>query len=255
MQNLTIIPVQFDMNWENSVENILYLDGLVPEKRAEGEVVVLPEMFNTGFTMRPEKFAETMDGEAVRWMKKKSMGRAVCGSISIEENGNYYNRFLWVENGDVKAIYDKRHLFSFGNEGKFYKPGNSRTVIEYAGWKIQPFICYDLRFPVWCRNDVEADLQIYVANWPQVRIFAWEKLLQARAIENQCYVVGVNRIGEDGNGNYHNGSSMVCDFSGESLFHKKNEEFAGSIALDQEMLRKVRMQFPVLKDADGFEIK
>ena len=253
MQYLNILAVQADLLWENAEGNLRHLDHLLAD-RNDIDVIVLPEMFATGFTMKPEKQAQTMQGEAVQWMCRQSAGRAVCGSLSIEDQGQYYNRFIWAEHGEVKYTYDKRHLFGYGNEPKHYTAGEQLLIFEYKGWKIQPFVCYDLRFPVWCRNTTGVDLQIYVANWPQVRIAAWEKLLQARAIENQCYVIGVNRVGEDGNGIYHNGNSLLCSARGDVMWKSEQEEAAVVLKLDKGPLLDFRAQFPVLNDRDGFSL-
>lgn len=252
MQPLKIRLVQTDLFWEDSEANLRYLTGPI-DKAVEGEVVILPEMFATGFTMQPEKYAQTMDGPAVKWMKRHSRNRVLCGSLSIEENGKYYNRFIWCENGEVKYTYDKHHLFSHGAEPQHYTAGNKRVLIDYLGWKIMPFVCYDLRFPVWCRNTDEVHLMIFTANWPEVRIQAWEKLLQARAIENQCYVAAVNRIGDDGNGIAHNGSTMLINPRGEVMEKRNDTEIALHCELDGESLLEFRKQFPVLDDRDMFD--
>jgi omega-amidase len=253
MQHLNILAVQADLLWENAEGNLRHLAHLLGDAH-DVDVVVLPEMFATGFTMKPEKFAQPMDGPAVQWMCSQSEGRAVCGSLSIVEEGQYYNRFLWAEDGEIKYSYDKRHLFGYGNEPKHYVAGDTLLILEYRGWKIQPFVCYDLRFPVWCRNTAGVDLQLFVANWPQVRIAAWEKLLQARAIENQCFVLGVNRVGEDGNGIYHNGNSLLSSPRGEVMWKSEMEETATKLKLDQGPLLDFRGQFPVLNDRDDFSI-
>lgn len=253
MQSLNVHLVQADLIWENSSENLRHLEHLI-SAISEG-IVILPEMFATGFTMKPEIHAQSMDGEAVNWMKKMSHGFAICGSLSIVENNRYFNRFIWAERGEIVATYDKKHLFSYGSEPKHYTAGNNKITLNYLGWKIAPFVCYDLRFPVWCRNTDESDLMIFVANWPNVRNAAWEKLLQARAIENQCYVVGVNRVGEDANGIYHSGNSMICDPWGEILKCNKNSETILSMKLNAEKLMEFREHFPVLNDRDHFKIE
>jgi predicted amidohydrolase len=253
MQPLKLRLVQCDLVWEDSEANLRHLTSFIDRPEA-GELVVLPEMFATGFTMQPEKFAQTMDGPAVKWLKRHSKNRVICGSLSIEENGHYYNRFIWCEEGEVKAMYDKHHLFSHGAEPQHYTAGQSQTLIEYRGWKIKPFVCYDLRFPVWCRNVEEAHLMLFCANWPELRILAWEKLLQARAIENQCWVAGVNRVGDDGNNIPHSGSTMLCNPLGEILHHRSHTECSIKCELEPEELLSLRKQFPVLKDRDGFEL-
>jgi omega-amidase len=253
MQTLNIRLIQTALFWENSSKNLGHLSKLmlggIPE-----EIVVLPEMFATGFTMHPELYAQTMDGETVTWMREKSMHRVVCGSLSIKENGKYYNRFIWCENGEIVAQYDKKHLFTYGNEHSHYTAGNKHVIIEYKGWKIQPFICYDIRFPVWNRNTHEAHIQLYVANWPERRIYAWETLLKARAIENQCYTIGVNRVGKDGHGVPHNGNSAVYDFMGQTVEHGENHELAMFVSLEPQPLVDFRAQFPFLKDKDSFNL-
>jgi len=222
------------------------------------EVVVLPEMFSTGFSMRPEKLAETMEGETLRWMKRMASAKAIVltGSVIIEENNQYFNRLVWMlPNGDV-GYYDKRHLFAYADEDQHYSAGSKRLIASVNGWKINLLVCYDLRFPVWSRQDqARYDVLIYVANWPERRIRAWKTLLQARAIENQCYVVGVNRVGEDGNGIHYSGESMVVDASGETLYQNKDEEDIFTVALDSSDLETIRRKFPFWKDADKFNIE
>lgn len=225
------------------------------------EVVVLPEMFSTGFSMKANELAEPMSRETVQWMKRIASEKKVIltGSVIIKEENNFYNRLIWMLPNGEYGMYDKRHLFGFGKEDEHYSAGNKRLIAQAKGWKINLQVCYDLRFPVWARQqtageDAEYDLLIYVANWPERRSHAWKTLLTARAIENQCYVVGVNRIGKDGNEIYHSGNSMIIDPLGEVLYHKAEEEDVFTIALDKEHLQKVRRKFPFLKDADGFVI-
>lgn len=226
------------------------------------EVVILPEMFSTGFSMKPKIFAETMQDETVSWMKRIASQKKVIltGSVMIKENGNYYNRLIWMLPNGNYGCYDKRHLFAYGKEDEHYKPGDKRLIASVKGWKINLQVCYDLRFPVWARqspassNEPEYDLLIYVANWPERRNVAWKTLLQARAIENQCYVIGVNRIGNDGNNIYHSGDSMVIDPLGEILYHNEHKEEAFTITLQKEWLTEVRNKFPFWRDADKFVI-
>lgn len=222
------------------------------------EVVVLPEMFSTGFSMRPEKLAETMEGETLRWMKRMASAKGIVltGSVIIEESSQYFNRLVWMlPNGDV-GYYDKRHLFAYADEDQHYSAGSKRLIASVNGWKINLLVCYDLRFPVWSRQDqARYDVLIYVANWPDRRIRAWRTLLQARAIENQCYVVGVNRVGEDGNGIHYSGESMVVDPAGETLYQNKDEEDIFTVALDSSDLETIRRKFPFWKDADKFNIE
>ena len=250
---MKILAVQPDLVWENSAENLRHLEVLISDA-GPCDLVVLPEMFATGFTMNPKKNAANYDGEELAWLRRISKGRAVCGSLSFEEKGNYYNRLFWVENGEIKGEYDKRHLFTHGAEQRHYTAGSEILHIHYAGLRILPFVCYDLRFPVWCRNTTGAELMIFVANWPQVRIQAWMKLLVARAIENQCYVLGVNRVGEDGNGVYHNGASTLVNPWGDIQYSAADKESATVLDLDFTALHEYRRQFPVLEDADRFTI-
>lgn len=237
------------------------------------QVVLLPEMFSTGFSMKPEELAEPMEGETVQWMKRLSAERKIilAGSVIIEENGNYFNRFIWMlPNGNL-GHYDKRHRFAFAGEDKHYTAGTERFIASVNGWKINLMVCYDLRFPVWARQAsppaplqkrgelepqaaFEYDVLIYVANWPERRSHAWKTLLQARAIENQCYAIGVNRVGNDGNDIYHSGDSMVVDPLGEVLYHKKDDEDIFTITLKREDLQAVREKFQFWRDADEFQI-
>jgi predicted amidohydrolase len=253
MQSLTIRAIQSDILWENPKGNLDKLSAMLNNAEA-GELVVLPEMFATGFSMRPDKTAQPMDGEIVSWMKENSQDKLICGSVAIVEGGNYYNRFLACFEGEVISTYDKRHLFSFAGEDKHYTAGNSRIVFTYKGWKIKPLICYDLRFPVWCRNTEEADLMIFCANWPAVRIQAWNALLPARAIENQCFVVGVNRVGVDGVDNIHNGNSQLLDPLGNCLLNLDENEAHKTVMLEKEKLHSIRMKFPFLSDAEKFTL-
>lgn len=226
------------------------------------ELVILPEMFNTGFSMRPEALAESMEGESIAWMKKVSRENNIVltGSLMIKESGIYFNRLVWMLPNGQYGHYDKRHLFAFGEEDKHYTAGNKRLIASVKGWKINLQVCYDLRFPVWARQQnsdtgSEYDLLIYVANWPERRSHAWKTLLCARAIENQCYVVGVNRVGTDGNNVYHSGNSLVIDPLGQVLYHMADDEDVNTITLQKDMLEEVRTKFPFWKDADSFNIE
>lgn len=229
------------------------------------EVVILPEMFSTGFSMNPQKLAETMNGPSVAWMKDISSRKKIIltGSLIIEENGLYYNRLLWVQPNGKIGHYDKRHLFAFAGEDQHYAAGDKRLIASVKGWKINLQVCYDLRFPVWARQSnaphhpqilPEYDMLIYVANWPDKRSIAWKTLLQARAIENQCYVVGVNRVGNDGNNIYHSGNSTIVDPLGNILYQHADNEDIFTCMLEREVLEKARNQFPFWKDADHFII-
>lgn len=225
------------------------------------EVVVLPEMFSTGFSMKPEQLAETMEEETVQWMKRVAAEKKIIltGSVIIKEKENYYNRLIWMLPNGQYGVYDKRHRFAFAGEDKHYTAGTKRLIASVKGWKINLQVCYDLRFPVWARQQSqpdgpEYDILIYVANWPERRNHAWKTLLQARAIENQCYVIGVNRVGNDGNAIYHSGDSMIIDPMGEVLYHKKDEEDVFTISLDKKHLETIREKLPFLRDADAFMI-
>jgi predicted amidohydrolase len=231
------------------------------------EIIVLPEMFSTGFSMQAKALAETMDGETVEWMKQVAAENKIIltGSIIIKENEQFFNRLIWMLPNGQFGYYDKRHLFAFAKEEEHYTPGNKRLIASVKGWKINLQICYDLRFPVWSRQkpvlstaaeevQPEYDLLIYVANWPEKRSHAWKTLLCARAIENQCYVVGVNRVGKDGNNIYHSGNSLVIDPLGQVLYHTADEEDIFTVKLEKEKLEEVRTKFPFWKDADNFNL-
>ena len=224
------------------------------------ELVVLPEMFSTGFSMQPAKLAENMDGETVNWMKNLAREKKIIitGSLIIADDGNYFNRLVWVLPDGTLGFYDKRHRFAFAGEDKAYTPGRKRLIASVKGWKINLQVCYDLRFPVWARQHSteipEYDILLYVANWPERRNHAWKTLLTARAIENQCYVIGVNRVGMDGNGIAHGGDSMVVDALGNTMYHRAGEEAIHTIVLQKEPLQQIREKFPFWKDADDFKI-
>ncbi len=262
MSTLTITTIQSNLLWEEKSANLHILEKKIVGIEEKTEIVVLPEMFSTGFSMKTEELAETMDGETLQWMKRVSRENniIVTGSIIIEEEGNYYNRLIWMLPNGQYGHYDKRHLFAFGEEDKHYKPGDKRLIASVKGWKINLLVCYDLRFPVWARQQkkeesAEYDVLIYVANWPERRSHAWKTLLCARAIENQCYVVGVNRVGSDANNIYYSGNSLVIDPLGQVLYHMADEEDIFTITLQKEMLEETRNKFPFWKDADSFKIQ
>ena len=276
MSSLTITLIQPNLVWENKKANLDMLAQKIEGIKEKTEVVILPEMFSTGFSMQPKQFAEKMptrsgtdgDGVTIEWMKKIASSKKIIltGSIIIEEDGKYYNRLIWMLPNGEYGVYDKRHLFAYADEHNHYSAGNKRLIAQVKGWKINLQVCYDLRFPVWSRQspplqmerglggEVEYDLLIYVANWPERRSTAWKTLLQARATENQCYVVGVNRVGDDGNKIYHSGDSMIIDPLGEILYQKANEEDVFTYALQKEKLNEVREKFPFWRDADSFDI-
>jgi omega-amidase len=259
MTGLTITTIQTNLHWENKTANLQMLKEKINAIDEKMEVVILPEMFSTGFSMKPELLAETLDGQTMTWMKEIASDNKIIltGSIIIKEEEKFFNRLIWMLPNRQFGYYDKRHLFAFGKEDQHYTAGNKRLIASVKGWKINLQVCYDLRFPVWSRQQVtngepEFDLLIYVANWPEKRNHAWKTLLCARAIENQCYVIGVNRVGEDGNDIYYSGDSLIIDPLGEVLYHMKDLEDIFTITLEKEKLEKVRTHFPFWKDADKF---
>lgn len=266
MSTLTCTLIQTNLHWEDKAANLSMLEEKIMRIDSQTEIVILPEMFNTGFSMKPAHLAETMDGLAIAWMKKISATKKIvlAGSLMIKENENFYNRLVWMLPNGSYGFYDKRHLFAYGNEHEHYTNGNKRLIASVKGWKINLQVCYDLRFPVWARQATdlsdenvtgpEYDVLMYVANWPQRRINVWKTLLQARAIENQCYVIGVNRVGNDGNNIYHSGDSMVVNAMGEILYQKTDDEDVYTITLQKNELEKTRNKFPFWKDADTFTI-
>ena len=256
-EKLKVSALQCDLHWEDVDKNLWSISNLLQEVPRDTEVIVLPEMFTTGFSMNLA-LAATMNGVELATMKKwaKQHGAAVIGSLMMKDKGSFFNRLLWVNpTGEVFA-YDKKHLFTYGKENKSFKPGNDRLVVQYKGWNFACFICYDLRFPVWTRNvNNEYDVAIYVANWPQKRSRAWSALLVARAIENQSYVVGVNRTGQDGNGLVYDGSSAVVNFEGDPLaVSDKHHNHLSIAVLDKKKLASSRTDFPVSNDADDFKL-
>ena len=317
MSTLTITTIQSNLHWEDKEANLRMFEEKIRNLQQKTEIVVLPEMFSTGFSMQAEKLAEKMDGPTVSWMKKLAAEKRIVltGSLIIEEEGHYYNRLVWMLPNGQYGVYDKRHLFAYGSEDQHYSSGNKRLIASVKGWKINLLICYDLRFPVWSRQqqtavseqtgesmaasdavhpstvnnpatslgagsaqhldvfpspdktpgesaspsspkiqEPEYDVLMYVANWPERRNHAWKTLLQARAIENQCYVVGVNRVGKDGLDLNYSGDSMVIDPMGTVLHTKAYDEDIFTITLQKEELSAIRNKLPFLKDADYFFI-
>jgi omega-amidase len=261
MPALSITIIQTSLSWEDKKANLQMLEEKIKAIGKKTEVIILPEMFSTGFSLQPHLFAETMDGNTIQWMKRISAEKKIIltGSLIIKEGNQYYNRLIWMLPNGQYGVYDKRHLFAFAGEDAHYSAGNKRLIASVKGWRINLQVCYDLRFPVWARQQSQAeepeyDIMIYVANWPERRSHAWKTLLQARAIENQCYVMGVNRVGNDGNGIYHSGDSMVVDPLGEILYHQKDIEDVKTITVEKEALNTIREKFPFWKDADGFLI-
>jgi len=258
INNLKITIFQAYLFWENIDKNLqnisLRLSSGVKEKT---DLIVLPEMFNTGFSMNAKELAEEMDGKTMTWMAD-SAARYDCvvtGSLIIKENNNYFNRMIWMLPTGEYQHYDKRHLFGMGEEDKTYTSGQDKIVVELKGWKIRLAVCYDLRFPVWLRNnDPSYDVLLIVASWPDKRIPHWKALIPARAIENQSYVVAVNRVGHDGKEVYHSGHSMCIDAFGNTVYYKPEDEDLYTFSINYDDLIKIRSDFPFLKDADQFKL-
>lgn len=254
---LKISIIQSDIYWENVDMNLSRFSELMKKMDDDTDVVILPEMFSTGFTMNAKKYAEDFNGKTFRWMKDCTarFNFSLAGSFIFSEGEGIFNRFVWMNPGGDFHLYDKRHLFRMGGETEHYVQGRSKLVIEFNNWKICPLICYDLRFPVWSRNSEGYDLLIYVANWPASRSFAWNTLLRARAIENQSYVAAANRIGKDGEGVKYSGESMILDPKGFPV-HKviKGKQVVISEVIDLQELKIFRKKFPVAEDADTYKI-
>jgi len=256
-KNLNIAIIQADLAWENIEKNLFLFSEKIDFIDKDVDLIVLPEMFSTGFSMNAENLAEPPQGPAFRWMQEIAGKRnvAVTGSVIVKENNNYYNRLYFVFPDTTFKTYDKRHTFTLAREDQTYTAGNERLIIEYKGWKICPLICYDLRFPVWARNTVDYDLLIYVANWPETRIHAWDILLQARAIENMSYCIGVNRTGYDGNKHRYNGHSAIYDCLGKALFKNNQEaEFTQVLSLEKSHVSETREKLKFLQDRDNFSL-
>jgi omega-amidase len=269
MSKLTVTLIQSNLQWEDRSANLQLLEEKIRSVKERTELVILPEMFNTGFSMNPEELAENMDGITLQWMKRISKEKNIIltGSLIIREDGNYYNRLVWMLPNGACGLYDKRHRFAYAGEDQQFAAGNKRLIASAKGWKINLLVCYDLRFPVWARQQgnlgadasgdqdaFEYDLLIYVANWPEKRINAWNTLLQARAIENQCYTIGLNRVGTDGNNIYYNGNSMIVGPLGEILYQKAEMEDVFTYTLEKKNLEEVRNRLPFWRDADAFQI-
>ncbi len=258
MRDLRVTLVQSMLHWEDATANRAMFGAKMADLKGTTDLVVLPEMFTTGFSMRSTDLAETMDGATVTWMREqaKSLDAALYGSVIIAENGKYFNRGLFVEPSGKVTVYDKRHLFRFANENEHYSPGQKRVVVEWGGWRMLLQVCFDLRFPVFSRNRGDYDTILYVANWPEARRYPWSQLLIARAIENQCYVVGANRVGMDGKGMHYTGDSVVIDPRGAIIGKvEASQEGTATVDLDPGALDDFREKFPVGKDADDFALR
>jgi omega-amidase len=289
MQDLSVTIIQTSLYWENPTANLANLEEKIAKISTQSDLIILPEMFTTGFTMNVKTVAEPMNFTTFKWMKQqaKQTKAVITGSYIVKEGENYYNRLLWMRPDGTFEKYDKRHLFRMGGEHHHFAGGSERLIVELKGWKICPLICYDLRFPVWSRNfqqeeggkedvkmgkeigensiphiydpiptipNLNYDILIYVANWPAVRSQVWDTLLQARALENQSYCIGVNRVGEDGMGLNYSGNSAVIDFKGNPLFYQKDTEVINNQILSKQELDDFRTKFPAYLDADEFEI-
>jgi len=257
MDNLKITLFQGYLFWEKTDKNLQNIALRLSGIREKTDLIILPEMFNTGFTMNAETLGEPMNGKTMQWMSKiaAQYDCVVTGSLIIAEKEKYYNRLIWMRPDGSYECYDKRHLFALGKEHQTYTAGKKKLIVELKGWKICPMICYDLRFPVWLRNVNEAyDLLLIVANWPERRALHWRTLIPARAVENQCYVIGVNRVGHDGNEIYHSGDSTCIDPMGNVVYYKRDEEDLYTFSIIADELIKARRAFPFLKDADKFQL-
>lgn len=260
MSNLKVTVIQSDLIWEDHQGNRDAFQAKINALEDTPDLIVLPEMFNTGFSMESSKLAEQMDGPTVQWMRAVAAQKScvVTGSIIVEERGQFFNRMLWMRPDGTHEHYDKRHLFRMAGEHEHFSPGERKTIVELKGWKICLQVCYDLRFPVYVRNRNEDryDAILYVANWPAARSNAWSTLLLARAIENQCYVVGVNRVGEDGKGIAYSGDSVIVDPKGQVMSHLiPSQEGIETMELDLSALNEFREKFPVGLDADEFDLR
>lgn len=253
---MKIALIQTSLIWENPIENRSHLSQKINGVLKEVDLIVLPEMFTSGFTMNPKAAAETMQGETVAWLQHlaKAKNCAITGSLVIEENGNFFNRLVFVfPNGEIQT-YDKRHLFTLAGENKAYTAGNDKLIVEYKGFKICPLVCYDLRFPVFSRNVENYDVLLYVANWPKPRVNAWDILLKARAVENMCYTIGVNRIGNDNNKHDYIGHSQAVDFLGNYILEPQETDGVFVVELNKEKMLETRKKLNFLNDKDNFQL-
>lgn len=258
MQDLTVTIIQADLAWENAAKNLSHFQAKIETIDRPTDLIVLPEMFTTGFSMNAARLAEAPDGASVLWLKNMAVKKQadVVASLIIQDQGKYFNRLFWIKPDGTEFFYDKRHLFRMAGEHEVYCAGAELLTVELKGWHIHPFICYDLRFPVWCRNrDKKYDAALFIANWPERRAHHWKTLLTARALENQCYVIGVNRIGTDGLGIKYSGDSLIIDPIGNVLAHERFLETVHSERLSRQTLDGYREKFPAWVDADRFTIE
>lgn len=257
MEPLKVTIFQAYIFWENIEKNLSNLALKLSNLREKTDLIILPEMFNTGFTNNVEKCAETSDGKTMQWMfhMSQTLNCVVAGSLIIVENGKYFNRFVWMSPDGTYVKYDKRHLFAMAREDQYFTAGRERIVVNIKGWNICPMICYDIRFPVWSRNVGGAyDLLVYTANWPDKRSAHWRTLIPARAIENQAFVIGVNRVGHDGNDIYYSGGSMCISPLGDVVYYKPEDEDLYTFTIQPRDLQDARKSFPFLQDEDSFNI-
>ena len=254
MQDLKVTLIQSELAWEDIDSNLAEFNYRIDAIEEDTHLIVLPEMFSTGFTMNAAALAQDMNGSGVKWIKAKSAEKNIdiVGSFIADDSGKFFNRLVWAKpNGEI-FVYDKKHLFRMAGEEKIYSAGSKNIIVELNGWKIRPFICYDLRFPAWTRNIAnQFDAAIFIANWPERRSAHWKALLQARAIENQCYIIGVNRVGIDGNGLSYSGDSSIIDPWGTIIFQKSTQACIYTGDLSYDILQQSRESFPVWKDADN----
>jgi len=256
-EHIDVAVIQSNLVWENPIQNRINFREKIDAITGPVDLIVLPEMFTSGFTMQPENVAETMQGDTVHWMKEMATKKqcAITGSIVIKDANEFVNRLLFVEPSKAISIYDKKHTFTLAGEDKVYKSGSDLQIIDYKGWKIRPLICYDLRFPVWARNNSDYDVLIYVANWPKPRINAWDALLKARAIENMSYCIGVNRVGIDATNHEYPGHSVVYDVLGNNISNlEANKEQIEIVSLSKDHITKYRDKLKFLNDRDAFTL-
>lgn len=254
---LKVAVLQYDIEWLNIEKNLEKVESLCSQIQGEIDIFFLPEMFATGFTVSPEEIdrkSQNIVFDRLNAIAKKYQA-VFTGSHPFFENGEFYNRMFFIAPGSADDFYNKRHLFSIGEENHKYQCGTERKIFEYKGWRLMPQICYDLRFPVWSRNNLNYDLLYYSANWPSVRNYAWELLLKARAIENQCYVIGINRIGKDGRDLSYIGNSQVISVNGEIIENAGDQEKVIIVTLQKELMTRFRQSFPILNDMDSFRIE
>jgi omega-amidase len=254
---MKVALIQSSLFWENPKANRIHFEEKINALAEKVDLIVLPEMFSTGFTMNPQAVFETMEGETIQWLQSlaKAKNSAITGSLVVKENDNFHNRLLFVFPSGEIQYYDKRHLFTLAGEDKVYTSGNQKLIVDYLGFKICPLVCYDLRFPVFARNVEDYDLLIYVANWPKSRIQAWDILLKARSVENMCYTIGVNRTGFDNNHFEHDGHSQTIDFMGDYVLEPQEIEAVFVVELNKDKLTEARKKLGFLNDRDTFKLK